>query len=545
MKKYFLGGALVGLIFFGGVSLADTSNVEANRIAVEAIQLWNRASSSSSSSFEDQLASLEAVEAMLNEIAENYPESEVGLSLLGGEELGPLSLEGIKEEVIAARAKVGEINCEIDVHTLCLAEEIINIGGKIEGNISLDFQIAEVAAALGSLGAYDIAKDVAKLAGSEIFAEGALSWIARAAAARNDWGAAKNLSELVVAEGPRTVILSSIVGEMVKAGMVEEAINIASSDPDFSGRLMYSAAKALMENGDTSLALETMSSGLEMLRQRVKDKAIAETFLSFAGSYYDLGRDELGRAAFDEAILLSLSISDEREARDFQKALAIELSRAGLISEAEEALKSIQDEYYRSSAMSQVATNEAIHGNLFGGLDKIKSVPIEDFKSGYFLSLIQGLAESGKFQDARKVVGELDDLEDEIRALAYISVLMDQHGFTEDARDLTSKMFVIDYESRYLPIVVAEHGRDFAKLAGDESIAAMFSTALNRVDELEARSDLGWAYSGEYSVDVAAGLAALGDLRRSLAIIEPITDLDKRMDALLAVTKASVKADPV
>lgn len=544
MKKYLLGSALVGLIFLGGASLADTSNVEANRIAVEAIQIWNRSSSSSSSSFEEQLAALESVESMLNRITENYPESEVGIALRGGENLSPLNMKKIKEEVIAARAKIGETNCETDVHTLCLAAEVIEIASKIEGNISLDFQIAEVAAALGSLGAYDIAQDVAELAGNEIFVEGALSWIVRAAAARNDWSVAKNLSELVVAEGPRAAALSYIVGEMVKSGMVGEALNIASSDPDFHGQLMYYAAKAMIENGDTSLALKTMSSGLEVLRQRLDDRAIAETFLNFARSYYDLGRDELGRAAFDEAILLYLSIRDEREAKDFQKALAIELSRAGLISEAEKALELIQDEYSRSSAISQVATNEAIHGNLFGGIDKIKSAPIDDFRSRYFLKMIQGLAEIGKFQEARKVVGEINDLENELMALAYISVSLDQHGFTEDARDLTSKMFVIDYESRYLPKVIAEHGRDFTKLADDEVIDSMFSTALNRVDELEVRSDLGWAYSGEYSVDVAAGFAAIGDLIQSLAIIEPITDLDKRMDALLAVTTASVKADP-
>lgn len=542
MKKYILGGgALVWLIAFGGASLADTSDVEANRIAVEAIQLWNRTSSSSSSSFEDQLASLETMEAMLNDIVAKYPESEVGTTLRDGKMIGPLSMEVIRGEVISAREKIGEINCDADIDVTCLVREVIEVAGKIEGNMSLDFDLGETAAAFGSMGAYTIAEDIAELAGTQR----SLSWIAQAAAARNDWSEAERLSELVIAEGPRAATLSSIVGEMVRAGMVDEALNIASSDPDFPGRLMYSAAKAMIENGDTSLALETMSSGLEMLRQRLDDRAIAETLLSFASSYYDLGRDKLGRAVFDEAILLSLSIRDERESEDFQSALATELSRAGLISEAEEALGMIQGEYSLSHAIFKVAKSQAIHGDIFGGIARIETAPIDDFKSGYLLSMIRGLAESGKFQDARKVIEEIDDLEGEVMALAYISVSLDQHGFTKDARDLTSKMFVIDYEAHYLPKVVAEHGQDLTKLADEKAIDSMFSIALNRIDELEAWSGLGWDYSGEYSVDVAAGFAAIGDLSRSLAIIEPITDLDKRMDALLAVIKASVKADPV
>jgi formylglycine-generating enzyme required for sulfatase activity len=96
--------ALILSLLLAAPALAQTADdAAANRLFVEAVQLWNRAEGESA---ELRPATLQKVQSNLKAITERHSSSTLAVRLVIGETVGPLSMAGVERALRAARTVV-------------------------------------------------------------------------------------------------------------------------------------------------------------------------------------------------------------------------------------------------------------------------------------------------------------------------------------------------------------------------------------------------------------------------------------------------------
>jgi formylglycine-generating enzyme required for sulfatase activity len=100
--------ALILALLLAPPALAQTADdVAANRLFVEAVQLWNRAEGEP---VDQRAATLQRVQANLKTIIERHSGSTLAVRLVTGETVGPLSVVRVDRAVVAAQARAAGVD---------------------------------------------------------------------------------------------------------------------------------------------------------------------------------------------------------------------------------------------------------------------------------------------------------------------------------------------------------------------------------------------------------------------------------------------------
>jgi len=297
--------------------------------------------------------------------------------------------------------------------------------------------------------------------------------------------------------------LSEVAAALAREKYTEESLNFAKSiSDDFQkSTALRDIAVVLAQSGDTDRAMQVARN---IVRKENRNVALREIAIGLAkkqqveealktiqeiDSELDVSRAKRGIAVEladqqrgEKALQLVQTIDDKGEAlREIAEALA----RQGNVEKARHAVRGIENDYYKCSAICAITVatknEEGVDRNLREAKDIAHSISDESDKRNGFIQVALALTQIQRVGEALNLVQEISEEKHRVRALREISLTLTGQGQFQEALGVVDRIGLDTDRSRTLK----EIGQEAIALSGDlpTQLNAILSRLTNSVPD--------------------------------------------------------------
>lgn len=468
MRKFFFSFATITIVtgLALGSATADQGSSEANRKLVEAVQAWSKARELESdpvANADERLLLIDEALSRLKSIVDEYPESDLAVQLVIGNEVGPLSIPLAEAALAEAQQYAG---CYSGVPTLdCFLKEALRSAREIDSPEGRADSLAKVGAlARGSEIFYEAIAASSSINDSVIRVS-AINKIAEFQAEAGLFSEAVETSKLLSNHAIRIALLAKIAGLKKDSELFDVAIDQVRKAP-----------LGIAHNQNLMRAIVREQSKAGMLEQANITTVYIEDRLYKVWSLLDLY--EFGKNVDHLAYAIRLARQgpldidligawDEAEA-------ARELARKGRIDEALEIIEKMEDRDWHDPAYRATAYALAEEGQLSEALEIADKIKEEADRYRTLASIVKHLSASDNPDAAREVVERIPDAKARSQALSHIALALYAQGSRDEALGLARSLEFPDHRAAVL-----------IEIASKEEAEELLSDARAYVDLIE------------------------------------------------------------